>query len=395
MIVVNKIIYIDANPTLLHKNAYKVDKYIDAYEKHRKSIFVSLNSAYEDYKKSANSIIELESNKNKLYIIMPTYNPRYIEKYLKSEKPDCVVLCGYRVPDIVWLAVCNKLGIRTIYFQHGFDISHVKRKIVSVLREYRKVAKYFIAILKLSFYLGVNPLAFSLDYIKFIAFGADFKGSLFEDVRLWPNKFFVYSGYYIKFWKNKIGISEDRIEVIGAADLMNVDETKKRNYENSVCYLAQTFVEDGRISKTQFNKIIDQYRVLALAVDKLYIKLHPRSDLSFYRVLADMDNVELIREYFPYSSIYISHYSSTVFLARHLSNNVIIHNLPDDPSPEIFKEVASFISSEIEQIIEYTQKCINDPSSVKTKQNDILDYIAPIPSVHPLQTVASRIMKDA
>jgi hypothetical protein len=390
-----KVIYIDANPTLLFKNGFSVSQYLGDDHKYIKSVFVSLVSAYEDQKVSAQSIDVILKNKNNNFVSMSAYSPKYIEKFLKSEKPDCVVLCGYRVPDIVWLAVCNNLGIKTIYFQHGFDISHVKRKIVSVLREYKKVVKYYIAILKLSFYLGVNPLIFSLDYMKFIAFGADFKGSLFEDVRLWPTKFFVYSGYYINFWKNKIGISEERIEVIGATDLMNVDETKCRNYEHSVCYLAQSFVEDGRITKPQFKKIIDQYRVLALAVDKLYIKLHPRSDLSLYNVLADMDNVELIREYFPYSSIYISHYSSTVFLARHLSNNVIIHNLPDDPSPEIFKEVASFISSEIEQIIEYAQKCINDPPSVKTKQNDILDFIAPIPSVHPLQAVANCIMKDA
>ena len=387
-----KIIYIDANPTLLFKNAYIVDNYIKGYEKIYKSVFVSFDSAYEDPEISANSIENLVSNENKMFFRMPAYKPKYIEKYLKSEKPDYVVLCGYRVPDIVWLAVCNKLGIKTIYYQHGFDINHVKRKIGSMLKDYLKVIKYTIGVIRLAFYLGVNPIVFGADYIKFVVFGANFKGSLFEDTRLWPNKFFVYSEYYIKFWKEKIGILGNRIGIMGATDLMKIEETQSRTYEHSICYLAQTFVEDGRISRSHFQQIIDQYILLAHSVKKLCIKLHPRSDLSLYSVFNGMENVELVRDYFPYSSIYISHYSSTVFLARHLSNNVIIHDLPSDPSPEIFKEVSSLVSSDIKEIIAYSQIHINDDSARITKQNETLDYIAPIPPVNPLQTVANCIM---
>jgi hypothetical protein len=137
-----------------------------------------------------------------------------------------------------------------------------------------------------------------------------------------------------------------------------------------------------------------QYRKLALSVEKFYIKLHPRSDVSIYAILSELDNVELIRDYFPYSSIYISHYSSTVFLAGHLSHNVVLHNLPDDPSPDIFKDVASFVSSDINQIIEYSEEHINENPPAKTYHNKILYKIAPIPKIHPLKTVANFIIES-
>ena len=188
-----KNIYIDANPTLLYKNSFRVSKYIDDRAKNVNSIFISLESAYEDQAVASNSIsLLLVNNKNKFGRIS-SYSPLTIESYLQSERPDNVVICGYRVPDIVWLAVCNKLEINTIYFQHGFDINHVKRKISSMIKQYLKVIKYTLGVFRLSLYLGVNPLIFCLDYINFVVFGANFKGSLFEDVRVWPDRFFIYS----------------------------------------------------------------------------------------------------------------------------------------------------------------------------------------------------------
>jgi hypothetical protein len=389
-----KNIYIDANPTLLYKNSFRVSKYIDDIAENVNSIFISLESAYEDQAVSSKSIDLLLVNCRNKFRCMPSYSPKAIENYLILERPDNVIMCGYRVPDIVWLSVCNKLKINTINFQHGFDIDHVKRKISSMLKDYMKVIKYALGVVRLSFYLGVSPIRFCLDYINFVVFGADFKGTLFEDIRLWPNKYFVCSDYYIKFMNIKIGISKDRIEVMGATDLMKVYETRSRSYEHAVCYLAQTFVEDGRVSKSQFLQIIMQYRKLALSVEKFYIKLHPRSDVSIYAILSELDNVELIRDYFPYSSIYISHYSSTVFLAGHLSHNVVLHNLPDDPSPDIFKDVASFVSSDINQIIEYSEEHINENPPAKNYHNKILYKIAPIPKIHPLKTVANFIIES-
>jgi len=389
-----KNIYIDANPTLLFKNSFIVSQFIEHGVAGVKSIFVSFESAYEDQNVSNSSIKALLANINNMFVRFPSYNPKIIEQYLMREKPSNVVLCGYRIPDIVWLAVCNKIGLNTVYYQHGFDINHVKRRIGSLFNEYMKVIKYSIAVFRLSLYMGVNPIIFFADYLKFVVFGSSFKHTLFEDTRLWPNKFFVYSDYYINFWKNKIGIFEDRIEVMGATDLMKVDEIRSNCYENSVCYLAQTFVEDGRISKSQYYQIIDQYRVLALSVEKLFIKLHPRSDISLYSVFDEMENVELVRDNFPFSSIYISHYSSTIFLASHLSKNVIIHDLPEDPSLEIFKEVASFVSSDINKIIAYSNEHINDKPEEKIYHNEKLNFIAPIPAIHPLKIVSNCISKS-
>ena len=113
-----KTIYIDANPTLLYKNSYFVSQFIKSKNICATSIYVSLESAYEDQVISLKSIENLSNNILDKFVCMPSYSPKVIQKYLKSEKPDYVVLCGYRVPDIVWLAVCNKLRIKTIYYQH-------------------------------------------------------------------------------------------------------------------------------------------------------------------------------------------------------------------------------------------------------------------------------------
>ena len=111
-----KNIYIDANPTLLFKNSFRVSNYIGDKVKNLNSIFISLESAYEDQAVSSKSIDLLLVNCRNKFRCMPSYSPKSIENYLILERPDNVVICGYRVPDIVWLAVCNKLKITRALF---------------------------------------------------------------------------------------------------------------------------------------------------------------------------------------------------------------------------------------------------------------------------------------
>ena len=55
-------------------------------------------------------------------------------------------------------------------------------------------------------------------------------------------------------------------------------KTKK---ENSICYVCQTLVEDDRLNRKQMNYFLNLL-LESIGDNKLYIKLHFRSDMSLY-----------------------------------------------------------------------------------------------------------------
>ena len=258
------------------------------------------------------------------------------------------------------------------------------------MNQFLKIVRYSVAIVSLGFYLKNNPILFLKDYITHIILGRNFIGTLFDDERLYACKCLLYSEYYINFWMNHIGLDKKRMSVIGVPDLSKIPEIRKKQIDNSCCYLAQTFVEDGRMNRSDFQRIIAHYVKLASSI-KLIVKLHPRSQASLYSDLEEMENVKIVRNIFPLTSIYISHYSSSMVVARYLSNNVILHNLSNDPAPNLFREFATFVTDDINELIDYSKKHIND------KLNDLgsiptnIKYLAPIPVKDPLILIANTI----
>ena len=78
----------------------------------------------------------------------------------------------------------------------------------------------------------------------------------------------------------------------------------------NVCYIAQTFCEDGRMSKNDYVRIIQD---LSKKFKKdLYVKLHPRSNVSLYSAVEE--NGGKLGYQYPTASMYIGHYLSLIHI---------------------------------------------------------------------------------
>jgi hypothetical protein len=391
-----KILFIDAGLSVATKDmSLLLEKINDIKKCDTSSILLSYNSGYEDAASVKKSIEKINSIDNAGYTINKSLHPDKIKRVLRDINPDIVIFSGFRIPDMVWMAVSNSLNIKTIVIQHGFEILHLKRSIGALIASLNKALRYSLTIVHLARYLRINTTVMLYSYIRHILNGKSFKGTLFNDGRIFPDKIFVYSDFYIQFWNDKFGIEAHTISVMGVPDLMNIDTIKSKLKIDGCCYLAQTLVEDGRMSRSDFLDLMLDYKKIAKKFENFIIKLHPRSDKSLYNEILLEPNVSIKSLSFPHTTMYLSHYSSTVFTARYLSNFIILHELKGDPIPSIFSNITEYVFKSVNDISLFIDsKSYNGMMSNKITITDQLNYVAPNSIVHPLNKVALYVVNS-
>jgi len=77
-------------------------------------------------------------------------------------------------------------------------------------------------------------------------------------------------------------------------------------------------------------------KLSSLDVENIYIKLHPRSDLSLYK----SDRFVLLPDVIPHVDTYIGHYSSLLALTSNLNAQQYLFEFKNHPVPDYFNAVA-------------------------------------------------------
>lgn len=388
-----KILFVDASPTMLAKNLLPLARALKNEYKLFEAIFVSLNiSSYVDHKIEKKSIQQLLSDN--LFSYFSINKSKQVSSFLYKHKPNLIFIGGYRIFDMLWIAVGKENNIPTYKLQHGFDTENLHYNPQIIISKFRKVIKMARMVLILSKILDKNFYRMIIQYFQYFSSGKSLNNSLFNDERLQPNKMFVFSNYYKDYWFKIFGLPKQIMEIISPPDFLLIPKIQLTPRINACCYLTQTLVEDGRMRKKEFdNIIIKQYINIANNVDHFIIKLHPRSNKSLYDDLVALPNVSIVRD-FPNCSVYLTHYSSMAYTAFMFSNSVILHELPGHSTPDLFKPVASLISSDIKRITEKIQQSINNPQPNFNSQKNKINYYASVEVISPIDKIREVVISN-
>ena len=370
-----KIIFIEAGPTMLAKNLLPIAKKMSKELLNPKFIFLSIDIlSHADIKNENSAIDQINKLDNTTYHIIKSLNPSIIQKYLKKQNPNAIVFEAFRIYDMLWTLIAKKLDIQTYGFQHGFETMNVYYKPEILINKFKKSSRVLLALYYLSRLLNKNFPKMLYTFTYYFFKGRELRNTDYDNKLLYADHHFIYSNYYRMFWKKKFNLPYEAMTVFGPPDLMMIKEIKKKPKIAGCCYLAQTIVEDGRMPIKDFNNLLDGYKEIAQGFEKFIIKMHPRGDKILYAELNKLCNVELVWE-FPNCEYYLTHYSSTAFVA----------------TPDIYKQFGFNIVKNSSQIL---SKFGDSKLFNKTKNKSILNNIAPMPNQHPNELVAKYIIDD-
>lgn len=347
-----KALFIDASITELKKNYLSIARHLADEDSVFQAVFLNVETASyvvdELEEKSTQEIGKYDFIK---LVGLGSFNRKRINVFLEEQKPDFLFIDSMNISNEVWIAICHEMGIKVFLYPHGFEVENLYYKSSQIIGKLRKVLRYCYAVLNISILLHLPYIKTLLQYINFIRKGSPLKGTFLDDPKLYPDTVFVYSDYYKGFWERKYGIRNVNYVQIMPFDFTLVGDILEKPEENALCYITQTLCEDGRFSQEEFERLLESYREVAKSVNKFIIKLHPRVNSRLYdRIFKGLPNVEIRRD-FPHCKVYMTHYSSMVYTGVLSSGNVIIHELPGQPTANVFADVASTVVHSTRDII--------------------------------------------
>ena len=253
---------------------------------------------------------------------------------LQQQNLDRLVVMAQRIPDSCLVSAAKSLSIPTIMYQHGLYVPFMKRQGSIFIANFVKTFRFLQYAMVTADIISVSRTLLLIKYIRMFVFGHPFKGIEFPADSVNTDYVLVYGDYWKEYHTENFGYSADQQYIVGAPDFSDINQLQAAETDsNSVCYIAQTLVEDGRLPRSSMLSFISN---LSSAVIQsglhLQVRLHPRSDLSLYDELPT-DTVRSKTE-FPKNTVYIGHYSSILAKATFLSNNIILVDFPGHVIPD-------------------------------------------------------------
>ena len=293
---------------------------------------------------------------------------------------------SYRITDLYWTYRSKKIGIRTYQLQHGMYAEFLERSFLGYFSAINRKLVY----LKYMFSFLTKGKGSIFLYLLNKDFMKSFKINEYLEnhkklklIEVQSDYVFVWGDYWKEwFIKNHYYMGLTSFTTIGNPDYHTFIKNKKteRN-QNQVCYIAQTFVEDGRMEKADYKSVIDE---LADAFKtRLSIKLHPRSDKTiFERVIANGGEITYD---FPISGFYVGHYSSLLALAANENSKVFLLEINNEEIPEYFKNSADGVFATMTALVAVVDA--NNESSASKE----ISYYFENKEEHPFEIIAERI----
>ena len=153
---------------------------------------------------------------------------------------------------------------------------------------------------------------------------------------------FSYDQSWDEYYKVHFGYDKKQMIYMGNPDfnlLKGKDLSKK---EDAVCYICQSFVEEVRLDPNKLDAFLKDLNK-SLKGKKLYIKMHPMTDMKYYKSISSYENVEFTKD-FPICTKYIGHYSSLLAVAKQVSDDVLIWEFPEHHLPPYFLSFGSILT---------------------------------------------------
>lgn len=326
-------------------------------------------------------------------------NKSSIIEHIKCESIDRLVVMAQRIPDSCFVSAANKLGIKTIMYQHGLYVPFMKREKFLFINNIRKSIRFLQYAYTIAELVDVSKVNLILQYLKIYLLGEKPLNTNIPFHAINSSKVLVYGKYWKKYHSEQFGYSNEQQTTVGAPDFNDLSSRKINNLESEsydICYVAQTLVEDGRLSRELMEQFILNLANLVKTLKfNLFIRLHPRSDISLYEPLEEV--AEFSKSVFPKAKIYLGHYSSIIAKATFFSDKIVLVDFPNHEIPFYIDMLnynrTGFNNSEgLLKVIEKAHSegiCTDKIEENIKKQDNYFDSKI----VHPLKTAAVEVIK--
>lgn len=384
-------IFIDASVTELKKNFLAIADYFKANDPNFEVLFLTVDTASYVVPTMEEDAQKLITEKGYKIEHFTSFNRKKIRAKLQEVKPDYILINAMNTYNQLWNAICKDLNVKVYFYPHGFQIDNLFYEKSELVSKLRKVARYTYALYNIAKEIKRPFFKLFNAYSSYISKGADLRNTALDCAKLYPDWVFIYSEYYKEFWHRKYGITGVNYEFIMPHDFTLVEQVLSKPREEAFCYITQTLHEDGRFSKEQFFELLKSLRPVADAVDKFYVKLHPRVEATMYEeAFAGLSNVEIIRD-FPNCKVYMTHYSSMAYTSALISGKTIIYELPGQPTHEVYQEVASDIVYDVPQLIESIKSLMKQPIEDFESRKKIISKYATYSGISPFEVLYKTI----
>ena len=292
---------------------------------------------------------------------------------------------SYRITDLYWTHKFKKNGVYCCQIQHGMYAEFLERSFFgyfSALNRKLTYLKYLFSFL-MRFNFSIFLYLFNKDFLKSFRVNNYIEKHKSEIVPVQSDHVFVWGDYWKEwFIKNHYYYSKVSFTTIGNPDYHTfIKNTKNEMQKDKVCYIAQTFVEDGRMEMKDYKKVID--KLAAGLKDRLIIKLHPRSDKSIFENVIKLGGN--ITYDFPITGFYVGHYSSVLALAINVGSKVFLLEINNEEIPDYFRNSANKVFDKSEDLV---NAILNDENFVGSKQ---ISYYFQNIEKHPFEIISNKI----
>lgn len=389
-----KALFISASITELKKNFLSIADFLKSKDNSFEAIFVTVETSSFVVKSIEEEALKVLISKGYVVEKVKSFNRNRIRKFIRNSKPDFLFSASMNVANQLWNSICKEEKVPIYLYPHGFQIDNLFYHKKQLIGKYVKLARYTYGLYNISKVVEKPFLKVFKAYINYISKGADMRGTDLDNPSLYPDVVFIFSDYYKDFWERKYGIRDVQYTYIMPYDFSLVEDVLAKPEEDAVCYITQTLHQDGRLSDDEYKALINSLRPVANAVNKLYIKLHPRVESTDYeKVFEGFSNVELTRD-FPHCKCYFTHYSSMAYLSALISGRTIIYELPGQPTHDVFKEVATEIVYDVPQLVEALQRQVSTPDLPFEERKKIISKYANYTGISPYEVLYKTIYKQ-
>ena len=298
----------------------------------------------------------------------------WFKNYFIQNNIKVLFINGQRIADDRVVLAAKTLGIKTYMIQHGMYIPFMKRDIQFFSSKIKKTFSFLFYAYDIS--RKQNNIAIIYKYFMSYVIGINQVRLKIDRRLLNVDTVFVYSDYWKGFHKKQFGYSEENQVVVGTPDLADLPQFLEQDiHKDTVCYIAQTLVEDGRLKKEVqlefYKKLVDATELLE---QKLLVKLHPRNDKSLFNYSKNKLHVSLILDYLPKSEFYIGHYST--LLSKGLSvpqAKVFIYEYFNHPTPDYFEMCSDAVIRDVNELVGF----LSGDRATRVEKEDIHNVFCP------------------
>lgn len=277
-----------------------------------------------------------------------------IRRTIREIEPDVLITTAQRIPDSAYVTAAKQAGVFTAMFQHGLYLPFMKREISLFVTKVRKTFSYVRYAVALAEMHQRSRLRYTKELTDVFVRGKRYADAGIDVRRMNVDLVLLNGEYWRSFHSRQYGYSPEEQLVVGYPDYQQLPSIEAQERQVGVAYVAQTLVEHGRLSRSDFQGFLEEFRT-ALDGVPLVVKLHPASDETLYEPLRDLAAVRFTRTVLPKMTHYVGHYSTYLSMVPFLSQNLLLWELEGHPIPDSIRPAASVATHDAQVLRDFCQ----------------------------------------